>query len=111
VKPIAWIGSCKKDLLALPADVIRDFGHALWLVQLGDTPPNAKPLRGFGDASVLEIVVNDESGTFRSVYTVRFEDAVYVLHCFQKKSRSGIATPNTDIELIRKRLKVAEEES
>jgi phage-related protein len=70
---------------------------------------DAKPLRGFGSAGVLEVVESAEGGTYRAVYTVRFADAVYVLHCFQKKSTHGIATPKPDMDLIRDRLKIAEE--
>jgi phage-related protein len=111
MKPIVWIGSNKKDLLSFPEDAIRNVGHALWLAQEGDLPPCAKPLRGFGGASVLEIIENNDGETYRAVYTVRFSDAVYVLHCFQKKSKSGIATPKVDVELIKSRLKTAEDES
>jgi phage-related protein len=96
--------------LSFPPDTIRNVGHALYLAQCGDKPPNAKPLKGFGGASVLEIVLREEAETYRSVYTVRFEHAVCVLHCFQKKSKSGIATPQQDIDLIKSRLKAAEED-
>ncbi|AIE85948.1 Phage family protein [Fimbriimonas ginsengisoli Gsoil 348] len=85
-------------------------GYALYLAQSGDKPPSAKPLKGFGGASVLELVENYDGDTYRAIYTVRFEDAVYVLHCFQKKSKSGTATPQQDIELVRSRLRTAEEE-
>lgn len=84
-------------------------GFALGDVQNGRMPDNAKVLQGFGGASVLEVVANDPSGTYRAVYTVRFEEAVYVLHCFQKKSTQGIKTSQQDVELIRKRLVWAEE--
>lgn len=85
------------------------FGYALFLAQQGDKSDSAKPLKGFGGAGVLELVENHEGDTYRAVYTVRFEDAVYVLHCFQKKSKSGIATPKQDIDLIKSRLKAVEE--
>jgi phage-related protein len=107
-KPLFWIGSSKKDLLALPADVVRFFGHALDFAQHGDQHEAANILKGFGGAGVLEIVESDVGGTYRAVYTVKFEAAVFVLHCFQKKSKSGIATPKKDVDLIHARLKVAE---
>lgn len=107
-KPLFWIGSSKKDLIALPLDVRKFFGHALHWAQHGEQHAAAKPLKGFGGAGVLEVVEYDGAGTYRAVYTVNFGAAVFVLHCFQKKSKSGIATPKQDIELIRARLKVAE---
>ena len=110
VRPVVWVASAKRDFLTFPRETIRDVGHALYLAQCGDKPTNAKPLKGFGGASVLEIIENWDGDTYRAVYTVRFKDAVYVLHCFQKKSRSGSATSQQDIERIRQRLKVAEEE-
>lgn len=106
-KPLKWIGSAKKDLMALPTDVRRFFGHALDFAQRGDRHDAAKTLKGFGGAGVIEVVENDAGGTYRAVYTVRFEEAVFVLHCFQKKSKSGIATPKEDLNIIRARLKVA----
>lgn len=105
MKPLAWVGSPKADLLSFPADVVREIGHALYLAQIGDKHPTAKPLKGFGGAGVLEVVERDDSDTFRAVYTVRFHEAVYVLHAFQKKSRQGIATPDHEIAMIRERLK------
>ena len=107
-KPLTWLGSSKKDLMALPIHVRKFFGHALDFAQRGDQHNAAKVLKGFGGAGVLEVVEDDEGGTYRAVYTVRFEEAVFVLHCFQKKSKSGIATPKQDMEIIRARLKVAE---
>jgi len=107
-KPLFWIGSSKKDLMALPVHVRKFFGHALHFAQLGDRHDAAKVLKGFGGAGVLEVVEDDETGTYRAVYTVRFDEAVFVLHCFQKKSKRGIATPKPDMEIIRARLKVAE---
>lgn len=85
-------------------------GYALFEVQKGKKPLSAKPLHGFGGANVLEIVENSCQGTYRAVYTVRFEKAIYVLHCFQKKSKKGIATPKQEIDLIWRRLKTAEED-
>ena len=107
-KPLHWVGSSKKDLMALPAGVVDDFGYALGAVQMGATPPQAKPWKGEG-AGVLELVENQSGNTFRAVYTVRFVKAVYVLHCFPKKSPSGIRTPKSDIDLIHERLKLAQQ--
>ena len=107
-KPLEWIGSSHKDLMALPPDVRRFFGYALSLAQAGDQHEAAKVLKGFGGAGVLEVVENDAGGTYRSVYTVKFEEAVFVLHCFKKKSKRGIATPKEDMDIIRARLNVAE---
>ena len=94
--------------MALPTDVRRLFGYALSLAQAGDQHDVAKVLKGFGSAGVLEVVEDDAGGTYRAVYTVKFEEAVFVLHCFQKKSKRGIASPKVDMDLIRARLKVAE---
>lgn len=94
--------------MALPIGVRKFFGHALNFAQRGDRHDAVKTLKGFGGSGVLEIVEDDAGGTYRAVYTVRFAEAVFVLHCFQKKSKSGIATPKEDIEIIRTRLKVAE---
>jgi phage-related protein len=103
-----WIGSSKKDLVALPIPIRKLFGHALHFAQVGDRHDSAKVLKGFGSAGVLELVDDDADGTYRAVYTVRFQEAVFVLHCFQKKSKSGIGTPKKDRETVRLRLKVAE---
>ncbi len=107
-RPLEWIGSSYKDLMALPPDIRRRFGYALSLAQMGDQDDAAKVLKGFGGAGVLEVVEDDAGGTYRGVYTVKFAEAVFVLHCFQKKSKSGIATPKGDMDIIRARLKVAE---
>ena len=107
-RPLEWIGSSYKDLMALPTDVRRFFGYALSLAQAGDQHDAAKVLKGFGSAGVLEVVEDDAGGTYRAVYTVRFGEAVFVLHCFQKKSKRGIATPKVDMNIIRARLIVAE---
>jgi phage-related protein len=106
-KPLEWIGSAKKDLKGLPDEVIDVFGYALYLAQMGGKHTQAKPLRGFGSAGVLEVVEDWRSNTYRAVYTVRFEARVFVLHVFQKKSKSGIATPKADLDLIGRRLKFA----
>jgi len=107
-KRLEWIGSSHKDLMALPADVRRFFGYALSLAQAGDQHDAAKVLKGFGGAGVLEVVEDDAGGTYRAVYTVKFKEAVFVLHCFQKKSKRGLATPKEDMEIIHARLKVAQ---
>ena len=105
-RPLEWIGSSHKDLMALPAGVRRHFG--LSLAQAGDRHDSAKVLKGFGGTGVLEVVEDDAGGTYRAVYTVRFAEALFVLHCFQKKSKRGIATPKEDMNIIHGRLKVAE---
>jgi phage-related protein len=111
LKPIAWVGSSKADLKTFPADVQDEIGHALLQAQVGGKHASAKPLKGFGGGSVLEIVENRAGNTYRTVYTVRLADSIYVLHAFQKKSKSGIKTPKKDIDLIKARLKAAEEHS
>ena len=107
-KPLAWLGSTKKDLMHLPVSVRKFFGHALDFAQRGEQHDAAKVLKGFGGAGVLEIVENHQGNTYRAAYTVKFKEAVFVLHVFQKKSKSGIATPKPDMDIIRERLKVAE---
>lgn len=92
----------------MPGEVQDTFGYALHLAQEGKKHPQAKPLKGFGGAGVLEVVEDFRGNAYRAVYTVRFGNAVYVLHCFQKKSTRGIETPKPDLELIRERLKVVE---
>jgi len=107
-RPLVWVGSSKKDLMALPTQVRKFFGHALHFAQVGERHEAAKVLKGFGSAGVLEVVEDDADGTYRAVYTIRIEEAVFVLHCFQKKSKAGIETPKRDIDIIRLRLKAAE---
>jgi phage-related protein len=107
-KQLFWVGSSKKDLMSLPLQVRKFFGHALHFAQHGGRHDAAKVLKGFGGSGVLEVVEDDAGGTYRAVYTIRFAEAVFVLHCFQKKSKSGISTPKEDMEIIRARLKVAE---
>lgn len=107
-KTLEWIASSYKDLMALPPDVRRRFGYALSLAQMGDQDDAAKMLKGFGGAGMLEVVEDDAGGTYRAVYTVKYAEAVFVLHCFQKKSKRGIATPKSDMDIIRARLKVAD---
>jgi phage-related protein len=109
-KPVRWIGGSKDDLSEFPEDVRRRVGGALWEAQIGRKAPYAKPLKGFGDAGVSEIVDDYDGDTFRAVYTVRFVRAVYVLHAFQKKSKRGAATPRTELDLIDQRLRRARED-
>jgi phage-related protein len=104
MKKLAWLADSRANLKSFPAGVRDDVGYALYAAQLGETSPKAKPLHGLG-SGVMEIAVNDESGTWRAVYTVSIGDSIYVVHAFQKKSKSGIATPKSEIELIRQRLK------
>jgi len=108
-KPLFWVGASKKDLKDFPFEVRRTMGFALFQAQNGGKHVDAKPLKGFGGAGVLEIVEDHAGGTFRAVYTVKFLGAVYVLHAFQKKSKKGVTTPKSELDLIRKRLKAAEE--
>ena len=102
-----WVGSSRRDLLALPDPVQADFGYALYEAQMGGKHANAKPLKGFKGAGVLEIVENHDGETYRAIYTVKIANDVYVLHVFQKKSKRGIATPKSEIDLIGQRLKAA----
>jgi phage-related protein len=108
-KLLHWVGQSKRDLLAFPEEVIDDVGYALGVVQFGATPPSTKPWRGEGPG-VFEIVEDFRGDAYRAVYTVRFEKAIYVLHCFQKKSPSGKRTARTDIALIHDRLRLAQDD-
>jgi phage-related protein len=108
-KPLFWIGSSKRDMLDFPEPVKDDIGIALSVAQFGAKHPHAKPWKGTG-TGVLEVVEHHHGDTYRAVYTVRFSDAVYVLHAFQKKSPSGIKTARTDVELIAQRLKMAQQD-
>lgn len=105
-KPLFWIGSSREDLLAFPETVKDEIGTALSVAQFGGKHPSAKPWRGEGPG-VFEVVEDHRGDTYRAVYTVRFEKAVYVLHAFQKKSPSGIRTAKKDIDLIKRRLNEA----
>lgn len=107
MKELDWIGSSKKDLLNFPTDVRKEMGHALYIAQAGGKYKNTKPLKGFGSAKILEICLDDRNGTYRTMYTVEFEEVVYVLDAFQKKSKTGIKTPNFDIGRIKDRLQAA----
>ena len=110
IKALDWVGSSRKDLKAFPAEARSVMGFALYQAQLGLKAASARPLTGFGGASVLEIVEDFRTDTYRAVYTVRFADVVYVLHAFQKKSKKGVATPKADLDLIKRRLRAAEED-
>jgi phage-related protein len=110
LKPVRWVASSKEDLSGFPKEVRGRVGVAIWQAQIGGKAPYATPLKGYGGASVLEIVDDFDGDTFRAVYTVRFALAVYVLHAFQKKSKHGIATPQAELDLINQRLKRAKED-
>ncbi len=107
VRPLLWVGSAKRDYKNFPERVQDSLGFELFLVQTGQHPPSAKPLRGLGSGT-MELIEDFDGGTYRAVYTVRFREAIYVLHAFKKKSKHGIKTPQRDIDLIRRRLKDAE---
>lgn len=108
MKPLHWIGSSKKDLCDFPDEVKQEAGFSLHLAQMGDRAINVKPMIGFGNAKVLEVVMDNDGNTYRAVYTVKFKKAVYVLHAFQKKSKKGIETPKPDMDAIHARLAAAE---
>ncbi len=108
-KPVEWIGSSRDDLRKFPQEVRRVMGQSIDDAQHGGEHPAAKALKGFGGRGVLEVVDDFDGDTYRAVYTVKFAGVVYVLHAFQKKSRKGIATPQHEIELIKARLKRAED--
>ncbi len=107
IKTVDWIGSSLDDLKSFPAEIQEAFGFELWLVQIGETPTSAKSLKGKGLDGVTELRKSFDGNTYRTVYIAKLANKVYVLHCFQKKSKSGIKTPKTDIELIKTRLKIA----
>jgi phage-related protein len=106
-KPLHWVGSSKRDFLGFPSAVKDDMGNALGIAQFGGTAPTAKPWKGLGPG-VLELVESHDGNAFRTVYTVRFEKAVYVLHAFQKKSPSGTRTARRDVDLVANRLTLAQ---
>jgi phage-related protein len=109
LKPVVWIRSSKDELKKFPRTVQSHLGFALKVAQSGGKHPDAKPMKGFGGAGVIEIVEDYDRDTFRAVYTVKFAEAIYVLHAFQKKSKSGVATPRRDLDLIRERFRRAQE--
>jgi phage-related protein len=108
-KPLFWMGSSREDLRGFPDEVRQAVGFALWQAQRGGKHRDAKVLRGFRGAGVLEVVEDHDGSTYRAVYTVKFAGAVYALHAFQKKSKRGIKTPAAEVNVIRRRLKAAEE--
>ena len=108
-KPLHFVGSSRDDIRDLPRAVRVVIGSALYDAQRGEKPANAKPLKGFKGASVLEVIENYDGDTYRAVYTIKFRGVVYVLHCFKKKSKKGVSTPKPDIELINQRLKAAKD--
>ena len=110
LKCLAWVGSSKNDLKKFPEAVQREVGYALHIVQTGGKPDDAKPLTGVA-SGVFEVVTNYDSDTYRTVYAVKIKNIVYVLHCFQKKSKRGIQTPKQEVDLIKQRLRDAKEHS
>ena len=110
LKPLCWIGNAQKELRAFPEDIKDVMGYALHVAQVGGKHDAVKPLTEFCGAGVLEIVDDYDGDTYRAIYTVQFASADYVLHAFQKKAKKGIQTPKQDIELIRDRLKLAEQD-
>ena len=108
-KPLDWVGSSKKDFLGFPGPVKDEMGNALGVAQFGGKHPAAKPWKGQG-SGVFEVVEDHDGDTYRAVYTVRFEEVVYVLHAFQKKSTKGIRTAQVDVDLVDRRLKVAQQD-
>jgi len=108
-KPLDWVGSSKRDFLNFPEPVKDEMGNALGLAQFGGTHPSAKPWKGQGPG-VFELVEDHDRNTYRAIYTVRFRDIVYVLHAFQKKSPKGIKTAQIDVDLIERRLKIAQQD-
>ena len=104
-RELAWLGSSKKDLMEFPKDVIQEVGYALHLAQDGETSSKVKPFKGYGPG-VYEIITEYDKNAYRAVYIVNLGNVVYVVHCFQKKSKSGIKTPKEEIEVIKQRLKL-----
>ena len=109
LRPVIWVGTSRKDLRSFPEPVQDHVGYALYVAQCGGRHRDTKPLTGFGGAGVVEVVRDFRGDTFRAVYTLRYADAVYVLHAFQKKSKTGRTTPQRDIEMVRQRLREAEQ--
>jgi phage-related protein len=108
-KPLDWVGSSKKDFIGFPGPVKDEIGNALGLAQFGGKHPSAKPWKGQG-SGVFEVVEDHDGDTYRAVYTVRFKEVVYVLHAFQKKSPKRVKTARPDIDLIERRLKIAQQD-
>lgn len=105
---VQWVGDSKQRLQDFPEQVRKDIGHALYRVQIGEIPPSAKPMTGI-ESGVFEITDNYGTDTYRAVYTLKIGQSMYVLHCFQKKSKRGISTPTREIDLIKRRLRRAKE--
>ena len=104
MKKLTWLADSRSNVKAFPVGVRDDVGYALYAAQVGELSAKAKPLRGLG-GGVMEIAAQDPSGTYRAVYAVSIGESIYVIHAFQKKSKSGIATPQPEMELVRQRLK------
>ncbi len=111
LKPVRWVGSSLKDVRSFPRAVRGHIGAALFAAHQGETDPSAKPLKGVGGRAVMEIVTSHIGDTWRTVYIARIQEAIYVLHAFQKKSKTGIATPKKEIDLVRRRLADAEKDN
>ena len=109
LKSVVWVGSSRRDLRNFTDPVRDQMGYAQYVAQCGGKHRDAKALRGFGGASVVEVITNYRGDTYRAVYTVRYAGAVYVLHAFQKKSKAGRETPRREAELIQQRLREAEQ--
>ncbi len=109
LKPVIWVGSSRKDLREFPEPVQDHMGYALYVAQRGGKHRDAKPLRGFGGAGVVEVVEDYRGDTFRAVYTLRYAERVFILHAFQKKSKTRRETSRRDVELIKQRLREAEQ--
>lgn len=107
-KALIWLGSSKKDFMEFPDEIRKEMGHCLYVAQTGDKPRQSKVLKGFGNASISEVIAKDAHGTYRTMYTVQMEKAVFVLHAFQKKSKTGIKTPKEDMRLVEQRLQVVQ---
>lgn len=107
IKSLVWVGSSHEDLKAFPSEVQHEMGYALYVAQEGDRHPKAKSLKGF--SGIMEIRSGYLTNTYRAVYTTKIGDAIYVLHAFQKKSKRGIQTPKKEIDLIKRRLKIAQD--
>ncbi len=111
MRRLVFVGSSRDDLREFPENARTEAGHALWLAEQGRKHESAAPLKGFGGAGALEIRIDEAGDAYRTIYTVAFGDAIYVLHAFQKKSKTGIATPRRDMDLIKQRLKEAKAQS
>ena len=107
IKPIIWIRSSRKDLKEFPSEVQDEIGYALYVAQIGDKHPKAKPLKGF--PGIMQVRSDYASNTYRAVYTTKIGDTIYVLHAFEKKSTRGVETPKREIDRIKRRLKIAQD--